>query len=144
MTNNSGKLHLFTSSPRSILPHHSLQFETTRRGERLKVLIVEDEKKVADALKEGLEAEGFDADVSYTGEDGFFKISTHKFDIIVLDWMLPGRDGIEVLSFIRKLGLKTPVLFLTARDSIADRTMGLNKGADDYLIKPFAVPELVA
>jgi DNA-binding response OmpR family regulator len=110
----------------------------------VRVLIIEDEKKVADALKEGLGKEGFETDVAYTGEDGFFLISANRYDVIVLDWMLPGRDGLEVLSFIRKLGLKTPVLFLTARDSIEDRTTGLNKGADDYLVKPFAFSELVA
>ncbi|TMB55278.1 MAG: response regulator transcription factor, partial [Deltaproteobacteria bacterium] len=82
--------------------------------------------------------------VSATGEDGFFRVNAETFDLIVLDLMLPGRDGIEILSTLRRRGLGTPVLILTARDTVGDRVLGLDSGADDYLVKPFAFPELLA
>lgn len=110
----------------------------------MRVLVVEDESKVADALKTGLEGEHYDVVVSRTGEDAFFQASTSVFDIIVLDWMLPGRDGIEVLRAVRNLQIRIPVLVLTARDAVEDRVMGLDSGADDYMVKPFAFPELLA
>ena len=110
----------------------------------MRILVVEDEQKVANALKEGLEGEHFDVTVAPTGEDAFFRVNTEKFDLIVLDLMLPGRDGLQILTTIRKRGLETPVLLLTARDSLEDRVTGLNSGADDYLIKPFAFEELLA
>jgi DNA-binding response OmpR family regulator len=110
----------------------------------MRILVVEDEHKVANALKEGLEGENFDVTVAPTGEDAFFRVNTEKFDLIVLDLMLPGRDGLQILTTIRKRGLETPVLLLTARDSLEDRVTGLNSGADDYLIKPFAFEELLA
>jgi DNA-binding response OmpR family regulator len=110
----------------------------------VRVLVVEDESKVADALKTGLEGEHYDVVVSRTGEDAFFQASTSVFDIIVLDWMLPGRDGIEVLRAVRNLQIRIPVLVLTARDAVEDRVMGLDSGADDYMVKPFAFPELLA
>jgi len=110
----------------------------------VRILVVEDEQKLANALKEGLESERFDVTVASTGEDAFFQVNTAKFDAIILDWMLPGRDGIQVLTTIRKRGLETPVLLLTARDSLQDRVHGLNSGADDYLVKPFAFAELLA
>jgi DNA-binding response OmpR family regulator len=109
-----------------------------------RVLIVEDERKVARAIKEGLEGNSYLVRVAHTGEDGFFLANSEHFDLVVLDVMLPGRSGIEVLSAIRKQGRKTPVLLLTARDSIEDRVLGLDVGADDYLVKPFAFPELLA
>ncbi|MBZ5675291.1 MAG: response regulator transcription factor [Acidobacteriia bacterium] len=109
-----------------------------------KVLIVEDERKVARAIKEGLEGNYYSVSLAHTGEDGFFLANSEDFDLVVLDVMLPGRSGIEVLSAIRKQGRKTPVLLLTARDSIEDRVLGLDAGADDYLVKPFAFPELLA
>ena len=108
------------------------------------MLIVEDERKVARAIKEGLEGNSYSVSVAHTGEDGFFLANSEHFDLVVLDVMLPGRSGIEVLSAIRKQGRKTPVLLLTARDSIEDRVLGLDAGADDYLVKPFAFPELLA
>jgi DNA-binding response OmpR family regulator len=108
------------------------------------VLIVEDERKVARAIKEGLEGNFYSVRVAHTGEDGFFLANSEHFDLVVLDVMLPLRSGIEVLSAIRKQGRKTPVLLLTARDSIEDRVLGLDAGADDYLVKPFAFPELLA
>lgn len=110
----------------------------------MRILVVEDEAKVAKALKEGLEAEHYEVMVARTGEEGFFLANAQTFDLVVLDLMLPGRDGIEVLNTLRKQGLQTPVLILTARDTVEDRVVGLDSGADDYLVKPFAFPELVA
>jgi len=110
----------------------------------MKILIVEDEPKVGKALSEGLKANGDEVTLAQTGEDGFFLASSHSFDLIVLDVMLPGRSGIEVLKTLRKQGLRVPVLLLTAKDSIEDRVLGLDAGADDYLVKPFAFPELRA
>ena len=110
----------------------------------MRILVVEDEKKVANALKEGLEDEHYEVAVAHTGEDGFFRVTTEKFDMILLDLMLPGRDGLEVLTKIRESGDKTPVLVLTARDTLEDRIVGLDSGADDYLVKPFAFAEVLA
>jgi two-component system, OmpR family, copper resistance phosphate regulon response regulator CusR len=116
-----------------------------RNGMRdLRVLVVEDEAKVARALREGLQREQYQVVVAPTGEEGFFLVSEEKFDLVILDLMLPGRDGLQILSALRKRGLQTPVLILTARDAIEDRVEGLDKGADDYLVKPFAFPELLA
>jgi len=112
--------------------------------QRIRVLVVEDEQKVANALKEGLEGEAYDVIVERTGEGAFFRVNTETFDIILLDLGLPGRDGIEILAALRQRGLKTPVLVLTARDSLTDRVQGLDAGADDYLVKPFAFAELLA
>lgn len=110
----------------------------------MRILVVEDERKVAEAVREGLEGEHYQAVVAHTGEDAFFRISTETFDVILLDITLPGRDGLEVLKTLRQQGVKTPVLLLTARDSLEDRVLGLNAGADDYLVKPFAFAELLA
>jgi len=110
----------------------------------MRILVVEDEVKVAKALKEGLEDERYETVVAHTGEDAFFRINTEQFDVILLDLMLPGRDGLQILTSIRKQGIGTPVLLLTARDTLEDRVAGLNSGADDYLVKPFAFAELVA
>jgi DNA-binding response OmpR family regulator len=110
----------------------------------LRILVVEDEAKVARALQEGLEREGYHVVVARTGEEGFYLVNAEGFDLVVLDLMLPGRGGIEILSTIRKRGLLTPVLILTARDAVEDRVLGLDQGADDYLVKPFAFPELLA
>lgn len=110
----------------------------------MRILIVEDEKKLAQALKESLEREQFSVDMAHTGEEGFFLVNEHRFDLVILDIMLPGRDGIEVLATLRKRDLRTPVIILTAKDTIEDRVLGLDSGADDYLVKPFAVPELLA
>jgi len=106
--------------------------------------VVEDEQKVADALREGLVEEHYDVVVERTGEAAFFRINTENFDVILLDLGLPGRDGLEILSALRQRGTKTPVLVLTARDTLQDRVSGLDAGADDYLIKPFAYEELLA
>jgi two-component system copper resistance phosphate regulon response regulator CusR len=110
----------------------------------VRILVVEDESKVARALKEGLEGEHYEVIVARTGEDGFFRAESEVFDVIVLDLMLPGRSGLEVLEAVRRRGLQTPVLVLTARDGVEDRVGGLDRGADDYLVKPFAFPELLA
>ncbi|MBI3268191.1 MAG: response regulator transcription factor [Planctomycetes bacterium] len=110
----------------------------------MRILIVEDEAKVARALQEGLEGEHYEVAVARTGEEAFFRASSEVFDLILLDVMLPGRSGLEVLATLRKRGSAAPVLILTARDSIEDRVVGLDAGADDYLVKPFAFPELLA
>jgi len=110
----------------------------------VRVLVVEDEAKVARALKEGLQAERYEVVTARTGEDGFFIAHQETFDLVVLDLMLPGRNGIEILRTLRSRGVETPVLVLTAKDSIEDRVLGLDSGADDYLVKPFAFPELLA
>jgi DNA-binding response OmpR family regulator len=110
----------------------------------MRVLVVEDEMKVANALREGLEGEKFEVVVERTGEGAFFRVNTESFDIILLDLTLPGRDGLEILHALRQRGVKTPVLVLTARDSLQDRVTGLDAGADDYLVKPFAFAELLA
>jgi two-component system copper resistance phosphate regulon response regulator CusR len=110
----------------------------------MQILVVEDEPKVGHALREGLESEGYEVSLAQSGEEGFFHASTHAFDLIILDVMLPGRDGIEVLQTLRKQGIKAPVLLLTAKDAIEDRVLGLDAGADDYLVKPFAFAELSA
>ena len=110
----------------------------------MRILVVEDEQKVADALREGLQGERYDVDVERTGEGAFFRITTEQFDAVLLDLTLPGRDGLEILRAMRERGMKTPVLVLTARDTLQDRVVGLDAGADDYLIKPFAFTELLA
>jgi DNA-binding response OmpR family regulator len=108
------------------------------------ILVVEDERKMARALHDGLEADGYTVRVAHTGEEGFYLIHAQPFDLAILDVMLPGHDGFEILSTLRKRGIKTPVLLLTARDTVEDRVRGLDTGADDYLVKPFAFPELLA
>jgi two-component system copper resistance phosphate regulon response regulator CusR len=110
----------------------------------LRILVVEDEAKVAQALRQGLEREKYEVVVAPTGEEGFFLVNAEEFDLVILDLMLPGRDGLEVLATLRKRGLETPVLILTARDAVEDRVQGLDQGADDYLVKPFAFAELLA
>jgi DNA-binding response OmpR family regulator len=110
----------------------------------VRILIVEDEAKLARALRQGLEGEGHEVEVAPTGEDGFFRLSRASFDLVILDWLLPGRDGLEVLETLRTRDRGTPVLMLTAKDTVEDRVRGLEGGADDYLVKPFAFAELSA
>jgi two-component system copper resistance phosphate regulon response regulator CusR len=110
----------------------------------VRVLVVEDERKLAQVLASALEGEHYDVVVAPTGEDGFFQANAEVFDLVVLDLMLPGRGGLEILQTLRKRQIQTPVLILTARDGIEDRVLGLDLGADDYLVKPFALPELMA
>lgn len=109
-----------------------------------RLLIVEDDEKTVRALASGLTREGFAVSTARTGEEGFFLLNTESFDLVVLDWMLPGRDGVEILKTLRARGARMPVLLLTARDAVEDRVQGLESGADDYLVKPFAFPELLA
>jgi DNA-binding response OmpR family regulator len=110
----------------------------------MRVLVVEDEQKVANALREGLEDEHYDVVVERSGESAFFTLNTETFDLVLLDLTLPGRDGLQILRTMREKGVKTPVLVLTARDTLQDRVVGLDSGADDYLVKPFAFAELLA
>jgi two-component system copper resistance phosphate regulon response regulator CusR len=109
----------------------------------MRILVVEDEVKVANALREGLEIERYEVAVESTGEGGFFRMTTESFDLMLLDVTLPGRDGLQILSSLRDRGVQTPVLVLTARDSLRDRSIGLRSGADDYIVKPFALAELL-
>jgi len=110
----------------------------------MRILIVEDEPKLAQALKQGLENEHYRVKVAETGEEGFFLVHAETFDLMILDLMLPGCDGLEALSALRRCGLMTPVLIVSARDTLEDRILGLDAGADDYLVKPFAFAELTA
>lgn len=111
---------------------------------RVRILVIEDEPKLAEALREGLEQEAYDVALAPSGEEGFYLLHSGGFDLVILDVMLPGRSGLEILPQVRKDGFGIPVLMLTARDSIDDRVRGLDAGADDYLVKPFAFPELLA
>lgn len=110
----------------------------------MKILIIEDEAKTAAYLQKGLSEEGFVADTAPTGDEGFKLATGNPYDLIILDVMLPGRDGWSIMESLRKEGRQTPVLFLTARDTVQDRVRGLELGADDYLVKPFAFSELLA
>jgi DNA-binding response OmpR family regulator len=108
------------------------------------ILVVEDEPKISSALKQGLEGEGYTVSLAKTAEEGFYLVYSERFDLLMLDVMLPGRSGLEILKRLRQNGIRLPVLLLTARDSVDDRVYGLDTGADDYLVKPFAFPELLA
>ena len=110
----------------------------------MRVLLIEDDKKAASLLARGLQEEGCVVDVAATGEAGEEQAVVNEYDVIVLDWLLPGKDGISVCRTLRAEGVSTPILMLTARDSLADRVSGLSTGADDYLTKPFAFAELLA
>jgi heavy metal response regulator len=110
----------------------------------VRILIVEDEKKVAGFIKKGLEEETYAVDVAYDGEEGFHLAAMNEYDMIILDWMLPKMDGLEVLARLRDKKVSTPILLLTAKDEVDDKVTGLNRGADDYLTKPFAFSELLA
>lgn len=111
----------------------------------MRILVVEDEHKIANAIKKGLEQESFAVDVAYNGPDGLGSAMVHDYDMVILDRMLPGiNDGLEICQAMREKNIQTPVLLLTARDKIEDKVSGLNTGADDYLVKPFAFEELLA
>ena len=110
----------------------------------MRILVVEDEKKINDVIVKTLKKEKYGVDSCFDGEEALDYIFSVEYDIILLDIMLPKKDGFEVLKSMRKKGIKTPVLFLTARDQIEDRVKGLDLGADDYLVKPFAFEELLA
>ena len=113
-------------------------------GTAVKVLIVEDEQKTGDYLKQGLSEAGFVADIARNGVDGLHLATTGEYDLLILDVMLPGMNGWQVMEALRRDGKDMPVLFLTAKDLVEDRVKGLELGADDYLIKPFAFSELLA
>ena len=110
----------------------------------MRILVIEDEQKVARALREGLEAERYEVRTAADGEEGFRLASRDPFDLVLLDLALPRRDGIDVLTSLRKRDIQTPVFIVTARDAVEDRVLGLDRGADDYLVKPFTFPELFA
>ncbi|MCA9323562.1 response regulator transcription factor [Candidatus Saccharibacteria bacterium] len=110
----------------------------------MRILIVEDDHKIASAIKRGLERQAFAVDVSYDGDDGLAMATTEPYDLVILDRMLPGTDGLSLLKSMRGSSIHTPVLMLTAKDKVLDRAEGLNAGADDYLAKPFAFIELIA
>jgi len=110
----------------------------------MRILLVEDDRKAAKLLARGLQEEGFVVDLAITGEEGEEKATVNEYDVIVLDWLLPGKDGVAVCRALRAHEITTPILMLTARDSVADRVSGLRTGADDYLTKPFAFAEVLA
>jgi two-component system, OmpR family, copper resistance phosphate regulon response regulator CusR len=110
----------------------------------VRVLVVEDERKLAEVLVAALQAEHYEVVAAATGEEGFYRANAELFDVVLLDLMLPGRSGLEILQTLRQRHIETPVLILTARDGVDDRVLGLDLGADDYLVKPFALPELLA
>ena len=110
----------------------------------MRVLVVEDERRIADFICKGLSEQGYAVDIACDGDEALHWVDVAEFDVIVLDVMLPVRDGIEVCRTLRQRGSRTPILMLTARDAIEDRVRGLDSGADDYLVKPFAFAELMA
>jgi heavy metal response regulator len=110
----------------------------------MRILVIEDEKKVAAFIKRGLEQESYAVDVVHDGLDGIAFAEANEYDCVILDIMLPGKNGFEVLDEFKIKGIKAPVLLLTARDAVEDRVKGLDSGADDYLTKPFAFEELIA
>ena len=110
----------------------------------MRVLLIEDKKKTAGFLAKGLREDDLAVEIAHDGETGLQLATTRKFDLLIVDVMLPGKDGWSVVAELRKAGMRTPILFLTARDSVRDRVKGLQLGADDYLVKPFAFSELMA
>ncbi len=110
----------------------------------MRILVVEDEHKIAQALKRGLEQEHYAVDVAFNGDDGLASARAETYDLIVLDRMLPGKDGIAICRELRKDGNHAPILMLTAKDQVRDRVEGLDAGADDYVVKPFSFEELLA
>src|SRR5437879_13198651 len=110
----------------------------------MRILVIEDDRKAAHLLADGVQEERFIVDVAHSCEAGDEMASVNDYDVIVLDWLLPDRDGIDVCGDLRERGISTPILMLTARDSLEDRVTGLNTGADDYLTKPFGFSELLA
>ena len=110
----------------------------------MRILLVEDEHKTVAFLTKGLREAGFDIEAASDGELGLSLARSHRFDLLIIDIMLPKKDGWDVVTELRRDGIRTPILFLTARDSVRDRVKGLELGADDYLVKPFAFPELLA
>ncbi|KKR56510.1 MAG: Two component transcriptional regulator, winged helix family [Candidatus Curtissbacteria bacterium GW2011_GWA1_40_47] len=110
----------------------------------MRILVVEDEHKIANSVKRGLEQESYAVDVAYTGSNGYDLASVEEYDLIILDRLLPEMDGIEIAKKLREQKIHTPILMLTAKGQVTDRVEGLDAGADDYLVKPFAFEELLA
>lgn len=110
----------------------------------MRILVVEDEKKIADFIKRGLKEEGYAVDVAYDGENGLFLADTNDYDLVLLDLMLPKIDGLALCKKLKTSKVTTPVIMLTAKDTVKDKVVGLDSGADDYLTKPFAFEELLA
>jgi DNA-binding response OmpR family regulator len=115
-----------------------------REGVGMRILVVEDYTPIREALGEGLRGEGIAVDATGDGEEGLWYATSHDYDLILLDIMLPGRSGLDILGAVRTAGKDVPVLLMTAKDEISDRVRGLDLGADDYLVKPFALAELYA
>lgn len=110
----------------------------------MRILVIEDEKKIAALIKRGLKEEGYASDLASDGEEGLFMASTNQYDVIILDVMLPKLDGINICRRLREKKIPTPVIMVTAKDAVTDKVKGLDSGADDYLTKPFAFEELLA
>lgn len=110
----------------------------------MRILVVEDEKRLAEVIKKGLVEEGYSVDVAYDGAEGQYMAESASYDLVILDIMLPKKDGVTICQELRIRGINIPILMLTAKDSVEDRVKGLDSGADDYLVKPFAFSELVA
>ena len=110
----------------------------------MRILVVEDEKKIADFVKRGLREEGYAVDVAYDGKEGYLLASANDYDIIILDLMLPQMDGVTVCKKLREAKVKSPIIMLTAKDTVQDKVTGLDSGADDYVTKPFSFEELLA
>jgi len=110
----------------------------------MRILVVEDEHKIANSIKKGMELEGFAVDITYDGIEGYDMASSEEYDVIILDLMLPGMDGVTLCKKLREERKHTPILMLTAKGQVQDKVLGLNSGADDYLVKPFAFEELLA
>jgi heavy metal response regulator len=110
----------------------------------MRILLIEDEKKISDFIKRGLKEEGYAVDVSYDGEEGYFLAKTNTYDLILLDLMIPKIDGVTLCKKLRQDKMTAPIIMLTAKDTVRDKVTGLDAGADDYLAKPFAFDELLA
>jgi len=110
----------------------------------MRILVIEDERKIASFIKRGLREEGYTVDTAFDGEEGYRLTAENEYDLVILDVMLPKRDGISLCRQMRQDGMAAPVLMLTAKDSVQDKVKGLDAGADDYLTKPFAFEELLA
>jgi DNA-binding response OmpR family regulator len=122
-----------------------MSFASQQRSDSaLRILVIEDERKLADAIAEGLKGNGYEVAVAESGETGIRQLQSSAFDLVLLDVMLPRQSGLETLREMRRGGFRVPVLILTSRGSVDDRVLGLDAGADDYLVKPFAFPELLA
>jgi len=142
-TTNHVALNIMVSPKSTQIPHQKW-YNDSRPDTIMRILIVEDERKTAAYLRKGLSEHGFIVDIAYDGEEGSHLAREIDYDLIVLDVMLPGRDGWEIIAGLRRVGNEIPVIFLTARDAVKDRVKGLDLGADDYLVKPFAFSELLA